>query len=101
MNSFFFPFLMILNKNLSNYLQRTKRNKIYLSRIKTYTNRCLFYLKKQLMQQSVDYSSLIFKNLNLAYSSLDKAKKRKIIRKQTVSRKKSKLQNAVNKINLT
>lgn len=53
------------------------------------------------MQQSVDYASLILKNLNLAYSALDKAKKRKIIRKQTVSRKKSKLQNAVNKIKLT
>lgn len=91
---------MILNKNLSNSLKRTKRNKIYFSRIKKYTNRCLFYIKKQLMQQSVDYASLIIKNLNLTYSALDKAKKRKLIRKQTVSRKKSKIQNIVNKIKL-
>lgn len=85
-----------ISKSLKIIKRNTLQNKSYLSRNKTYYNKCIYYLKKNLAEKSFNYWPLIFKNLNLAYSALDKSQKIKILSKKTVARKKSQLTCIIN-----
>lgn len=77
---------------------KTKLNKSYFSRIKTFSKKCLLYIKKYKIESNKFFFVLINKNLNLAYSALDKSLKKNLLHKNTISRKKSKLKMAVNSI---
>nr|YP_010117109.1 ribosomal protein S20 [Pteridomonas danica]QPM99324.1 ribosomal protein S20 [Pteridomonas danica] len=84
--------------NLKKIKRQTQLNKIYISRIKTFSKKCFIYIKKYQIEFNKFFLFLITKNLNLAYCALDKSLKKKIFHKNTISRKKSKLQTLVNLI---
>nr|BCL05866.1 ribosomal protein S20 [Pteridomonas sp. YPF1301] len=90
--------LKLLTKSVKKIQRTTIKNKKYKSRIKTFTKKCLLYIKKyQIIKDNVIYL-LIFKNLNLAFSALDKCLKLNILHKRNIAKKKSKLQLCVNQI---
>jgi ribosomal protein S20 len=85
-----------ITKSLKQIHRNTKRNKCYLSKIKTYKNKCLYYIKKQLFEKNCNYFTIIVKNFNLAFCFLDKSQKLNILNKHLVARKKAQLHKKVN-----
>jgi ribosomal protein S20 len=85
-----------ITNSLKKIQRNTKLNKCYLSKIKTYKNKCLYYIKKQLFEKNCNYFTIIFKNFNLAFKFLDKSEKLKILNKNLVARKKAQLHKKLN-----
>jgi small subunit ribosomal protein S20 len=67
------------------------QNKQYTSTIKTLTKKYLLYLKDLDKNSTPESIATATNSLSLLYSKLDKAKKRNVLKKNTVARRKSKL----------
>lgn len=63
------------------------QNKKYISTIKTFTKKYLFFLDKY--KNNEVNLELVFKKLSLVYSKIDKASKIKVLHRNTAARKKS------------
>lgn len=67
--------------------RNTIQNKKYLSTVKTFTKKYLLFLDKY-KNNEVKFP-LVMKQLDLAYSKIDKAAKINVLHKKTAARKKS------------
>lgn len=72
------------------------RNKRYKTNVKTFTKKYLMALNIYKQEPNDVNLELVIKNLNLAYSKLDKATKANVLHKNTAARKKSALKMAFN-----
>lgn len=83
-------------KNNKFISRNRNRNKKYKLAIKTATKKCLLSTQNNQMKNENLVVSL--KNLSLAYKKIDKAVKRKVLHKNTASRKKARLAKVIQKL---
>lgn len=83
------PIKKAAKKAIRQTKKRTKRNNIVREKIKNFTKKVRELVKENKIAEAE-------KALNQAYKILDKATKKNIIKKNTASRKKSRLKRSVN-----
>ena len=88
----------ILTKSVKKIQRNTIKNQRYKSRVKTFTKKCLVNIKNYKISRNNFTYLLIFRNFNLAFSSLDKCLHKNILNKRIIAKKKSKLHFCVNQI---
>lgn len=80
--------------------RNTLRNKQCSSKIKTFTKNYLISIEKYKLDPNEISLNFVRKNLNMAFSQIDKASKSKVLHKNTAARKKSALHFVFHSINL-
>lgn len=76
-------------------MRSSARKRVYNLRTKDKVKTAVKSVKKSLESKNVDEA---LKALTAAYAALDKAAKKKVLHKNTASRKKSRLAKAINKL---
>nr|YP_010619664.1 Ribosomal protein S20 [Tayloriella tenebrosa]WAX03677.1 Ribosomal protein S20 [Tayloriella tenebrosa] len=83
-------------KNSKIILRNRHLNRKYKLLIKRAIKTYLFSVKDTLSDNSKESLNIRLHNLSIVYKTIDKAVKRKVLHKNTASRKKSKLANIIN-----
>lgn len=95
---------MTNSKSASKRLKINERNRInnsqYKSLVKTFTKKYLQSLENYKLNPTEENKESLLLLLNLAYSKIDKAKKKNILTKNTAARRKSRLAKALSKIEI-
>nr|YP_009397645.1 ribosomal protein S20 [Dipterosiphonia australica]ARW66831.1 ribosomal protein S20 [Dipterosiphonia australica] len=82
-------------KNIKIILRNRSRNKKYKLAIKKAVKHYLISIKQNLDNNNKENISMCYNNLSLVYKNIDKAVKKKILHKNTASRRKSKFANMI------
>lgn len=92
------------NKSAIKRIRTSERKRVenapYKSMIKTFIKKYFKVLESYEVSPTEENYTIVKTFLSLAYSKIDKAKKKKILHKNNAARKKSRLGKALNKIEL-